>query len=340
MFCPNCGTQNTDTAQACVKCNFNLKGGGAAPKFKGTMLMVNQAGAGAPAAPAAPARPAAPAAPAPPSKLKGTMVGVAPPVAGSAPIAPQGPDAQFGSSAVNPLGGTMTADVPPPFGAGNADPFGATNAASGGDQWGAPPPAAPAQDQWGAPPPAAPAQDQWGAPAAPAGDPQGQYGQPPPPQQQQWGAPQDQQQQWGGGAAGYGAPPQPQGMVPYQQQQQGMVAPGGNGPKGQIRSPMTVLLMHFIPFYGLIHLFTTAGEVNGFLRKPAMSPVTLILLSMLTCGLYAMYWQVAVVGGIIFEVQQRAGVPNPQNQGFMYIIPIYNVYLMQEELNKAWQMPG
>ena len=41
MFCPNCGTQNPDTAQTCSKCNFHLKGA-AAPKFKGTMLMMNQ----------------------------------------------------------------------------------------------------------------------------------------------------------------------------------------------------------------------------------------------------------------------------------------------------------
>ena len=29
MFCPNCGTQNPDTAQTCTKCNFNIKGAAA-----------------------------------------------------------------------------------------------------------------------------------------------------------------------------------------------------------------------------------------------------------------------------------------------------------------------
>jgi uncharacterized membrane protein YvbJ len=46
VFCPNCGTQNSETASTCIKCGFNLKGA-AAPKFKGTMLMTNQPG-GAP----------------------------------------------------------------------------------------------------------------------------------------------------------------------------------------------------------------------------------------------------------------------------------------------------
>src|SRR5271170_3628742 len=96
VFCPNCGTQNPEAAQTCTKCNFNLKGA-AAPKFKGTMLMMNQQGAATPAPPGVPAPVPAPAAPvagpgqaggpprpmmqpAPQNKLKGTMVGVAPPM--------------------------------------------------------------------------------------------------------------------------------------------------------------------------------------------------------------------------------------------------------------------
>jgi hypothetical protein len=101
VFCPNCGTQNDDSAVACQKCAFNLKGA-AVPKFKGTMLMVNAppnapkpagAGRGLPSA----TRPLTPTpAPAPgvrspaavgqKSQMKATMIGVAPPSAGG--IAP------------------------------------------------------------------------------------------------------------------------------------------------------------------------------------------------------------------------------------------------------------
>ncbi|MBX3261440.1 MAG: zinc ribbon domain-containing protein, partial [Labilithrix sp.] len=92
MFCPNCGTQNQETAQTCTKCGFSMKS--AAPKFKGTMLMMNQAGGPGslpgPPPPAAPppaagpssvgvGAPSAGAAPGTPSRLKGTIVGVAPP---------------------------------------------------------------------------------------------------------------------------------------------------------------------------------------------------------------------------------------------------------------------
>jgi hypothetical protein len=92
VFCPNCGTQNPDAAQTCSKCNFHLKSV-AAPKFKGTMLMMNQPGvvpvgpaqpntqrAGSGVAPSTtPPPPGAGAgAPQAPNRLKGTMVGVAP----------------------------------------------------------------------------------------------------------------------------------------------------------------------------------------------------------------------------------------------------------------------
>ena len=39
MFCPNCGTQNSETASTCTKCGFNLKGA-AAPKFKKVSLEI------------------------------------------------------------------------------------------------------------------------------------------------------------------------------------------------------------------------------------------------------------------------------------------------------------
>ncbi|MCW5816839.1 MAG: zinc ribbon domain-containing protein [Labilithrix sp.] len=100
MFCPNCGTQNPETAATCTKCGFALKS--AAPKFKGTMLMqgappnmqaLRDATAGAPP-PAAGAPPApspavgAGAGNVPPSRLKGTIVGVAAQPRGAAPAPP------------------------------------------------------------------------------------------------------------------------------------------------------------------------------------------------------------------------------------------------------------
>jgi hypothetical protein len=181
-FCPNCGTPNTDQAEKCVSCAFEL-----APKqkakFKGTIMM---SGVQAPAAPAAPpgarppqaAPPATAPAPAPVQAGAGgknlgfekTMMGpmAAPPIqpppahsppGGFAPTAPAFGQPPGGFGAPNLQGGAPPAPAVPDFARaptveGHA-PF-ANPTAQGGFQQ----PAQPAFQQ----PPLA----QMSAPAAPA----------------------------------------------------------------------------------------------------------------------------------------------------------------------------
>ena len=258
MFCPNCGTQNPETAQTCSKCAFNLKGA-AAPKFKGTMLMMNQPGAaGAAPAPPRPAGVPTPApAPAPgipsagPSKLKGTMVGVAPPMPGAAPAPPPfgAPPAQspgFGTPPPSPAEPypQQAGQFQPP-GQGPANPLAGTvaaeNAGAFGGGFGAAPPAQDPYASGGAQGPGVfpPPQQGYG------GQPQQAYGGQP--QQQQYGGQMQQgAQNFGNAAAGafgqagdaagqaYGGMAQGAGFGggPMQQQQQqygGGPPPGGFG---------------------------------------------------------------------------------------------------------------
>ncbi len=200
VFCPNCGTQNSETAQACAKCSFQLVAPGAAagaPKFKGTMLMMNQPNPGFPSpqggiAPAgsaplsagsgqgqasgfvAESPPMGAPNPSAPNRHKGTMVGVAPPNFNAAPPASSfgaqrgspgdasgAPSHQtFGSAAdANPLAGTMALDGPPAA-------FGAGGRGYEPPGYGAQPPAQP-YGGFGPPPGA----DMYGAPPAAGGQP-------------------------------------------------------------------------------------------------------------------------------------------------------------------------
>jgi hypothetical protein len=263
VFCPNCGTQNPEAAATCSRCNFALKGV-VAPKFKGTMLMMNQPqipGVAPPApvptpgvAPPVPApmgqRPSAPGAPGMmSSKLKGTMVGVAPMAlpgqAGQAPVSvpaagaarganqpatpyPPAPGGHFDSGSgfsppvaqqgVNPLGGTVAADA-----GGFARPFG-----SGVPQQ---PGAAPAYQ-------AHPGFPGGSAPAQPAHPPQGYspFAAPPPgtppPGQQPVPMPYDPAAYGAPPPNPYGAKPNPHGYGAYGPPQQGQ-APGAMVPYGQ-----------------------------------------------------------------------------------------------------------
>ncbi len=388
MFCPNCGTQNPETAATCTKCNFNLKGA-AAPKFKGTMLMMNNPGVtpavprpptpagaapppGGPLATPAPGELGAPLAVPMPSKLKGTMVGVAPPTGGIPPTPPRPPSfppagdvppppafvtggqGMLGTPApfpappgpVNPLGGTIAAGDQTPFGYGGAPPAQAApqqqpgSGGFGGGGYGQGPGAGQLGPGQGGPPPG--------------------FGGPPQQQQQQqqsndWGQPPMQQQQQMG-MMGMGAPQNP-GMAPYGQQPQGMgmmppqgqqgmmgqaMTPGGHGPKGVVRNGTMELVYSFVScgLYQMYYYLRAAQEINTYLGREAVPFWKVFLLTSVTCGLYGLYWQATQCGAIVQEMQQRAGLPGPQNLGILYVVPYYNMIVLQTELNKVWQSPG
>ena len=153
--------------------------------------------------------------------------------------------------------------------------------------------------------------------------------------QQYGGPPQQGMQQYGGPPGGGGYPGAPGGgpMIP--------ATPGQHGPKGQVRNPVTVLLIGLVTcgIYQMIWFISTAGEMSAYLGRDEPNWLKIMGLSIVTCGLYGLYWQGVVLGPLLQEMQQRAGLANPQNHGWMYIVPYYNVILMQQELNKVWQSP-
>ena len=290
MFCPNCGTQNAETASTCVKCGFNLKGA-AAPKFKGTMLMSQQPmmpGMGGP--PGAPPGPPAPGMGGPPMNphLAGTVVGVPPagmgqgPGMGAPPAppppggfggpppggqfggpppggqfgGPPGPDPYGQQPGVNPLGGTMAIDPGSPM----AGPMGAPP----GGGFGGPPPGG----GFGPPPGGG-----FGPP--PGGDPYGQQPQGgfggPPPGGGFGGPPQDYNQVPQMGApmnapqGGFGGPPPGGQFGALGPAAGGMMAGamGGGGPGPQKRNPvMTILVPYGLWFIGPTLFGIIAGIVG------------------------------------------------------------------------------
>lgn len=135
MFCPNCGTKNEDAVARCGQCGFELtKAKGSGGKFKGTVMMrgapVDEssvppaAGSSLTAGPSPTASPSPNAAAQVPAqaqvnaRLKGTMVGVAPPGIDELAKAAQQAAAQKAAGArpgaSNPLlKGTMVGVAPP-----------------------------------------------------------------------------------------------------------------------------------------------------------------------------------------------------------------------------------
>lgn len=120
MFCPNCGTKNEDSVARCGQCGFDLKTQGGKGKFKGTVMMSGNPGESVPSpgATSPSATSTGPATGTPKahlsSKLKGTMVGVAPPNIDE--LAKATPSLAQRQASTNPkLKGTMVGVAPPSF---------------------------------------------------------------------------------------------------------------------------------------------------------------------------------------------------------------------------------
>jgi hypothetical protein len=368
LFCPNCGTKNPETATTCIKCGFNIKGS-AAPKFKGTMLMMNQSvpqkpgpvaqpvpaaqppPAGKPPAVAATVLgPAAAPAPAARPAFKGTMVGVAPPA--GFPFGPPGPAAppagpQPGAPApgygMSAPGGYSPPTHPQDYGTpgpapphpGGVNPLGGTVAL---DQVPAGYAASPAGQGAAAPPPQAPA-----------------YG-PPPQGGQAWGPPPGAGG-FGGAQAGYGPPP----GAGYGQPSPGFG--GGPAPYGGYGGPTDAAMM---PSPNAALAPTSYPPATAAGREHIRNPLVATLLCYVTCGVYAivlMYslmaelkaylnreeivpWHVLVpilnliviltkLPAWVTEAKQRAGSRNPMSSGallYFLLLP----YFFTKDMNEVW----
>lgn len=379
MFCPNCGTQNPDAAQTCSKCSFHLKGA-AAPKFKGTMLMVNQPGApvGGPLV-SPPGRPGPAGAPPPPgagpvpSRLKGTMVGVAP-MAGGIPFppppgnaqtppppfaSPASPNAPMGEAAsafsppvpqpgVNPLGGTLAAD------AGILGAF----AAHAHQQSGASAGGVPAQTQGLPPGPAlGPPRGSPGAGnqtypfgAPQVGAPPPPFAVPPPPGAPSFGAPlrafagaEPYAQGQGPNAYGLSMPTEPsagqagRAMASYGQQAAGPMAgtlkSSGAAPLAPTRR--NALLTMLLPA-GVIF----GGVFLSILLAFVVSPSLGSLASLFALG--GGVWYLLLAVQMVSEL--KSVTRSEELAWWPLIVPIYQLYFMwvvvPQEVAKAKQMVG
>jgi hypothetical protein len=119
-------------------------------------------------------------------------------------------------------------------------------------------------------------------------------------------------------------------------------APGVHGAKGVVRSGVMCLVWSLVTcgIYQMIWFIKTSNEMSTYLQRDEPSWVKIFALSIVTCGFYGLYWQITRCGALVQECQLRAGIVNPPNQGILYVVPYYNVVLMTEELNKAWQGPA
>jgi hypothetical protein len=144
----------------------------------------------------------------------------------------------------------------------------------------------------------------------------------------------------------------PGAMMPAPPGGMGMMAPGmggpmggggGGGPLGEVRSPVTVTIICCVcGFYYLYWFyFKVLPELKAYLGKTdeELNPTKELILGLI-CTIFSIL-TLMKTGKWIQEAQQRAGRPNPEDKGTMFLIMMFVFfpiapYMIQKELNKIW----
>ena len=112
--------------------------------------------------------------------------------------------------------------------------------------------------------------------------------------------------------------------------------------KGVVRSPATVVVLSIVTcgIYSLYWLYTFSSEIKGYLGKEEINPVMDLILSIVFFP-YMFYW-VYKNGQFIAEAQAKAGLP-ATDESILYVVlsfvglSIVAMAIMQSKVNLIWE---
>jgi hypothetical protein len=163
----------------------------------------------------------------------------------------------------------------------------------------------------------------YGAPPGGYGGPPGSYGGPP-------GAHGGPPGGYGAPPGGFGGPPAPYGG-PGGYPSPGPLAPGG-GPVNLAaltqREPLTVLLLSLFTcgIYGLVWRYQTTEELRQATGDPSINPALDVALTLLLCGVWGVYCDYRNAKKA-FELSQAAGLQRSDQSTIVLVLDIFGVFV-------------
>ncbi|OJG31197.1 hypothetical protein RU99_GL003004 [Enterococcus casseliflavus] len=89
-------------------------------------------------------------------------------------------------------------------------------------------------------------------------------------------------------------------------------------------------------------MYQTTKELAEYSGDNRLSPETSILLSILTCGLYQIYWWYRIAD-VFMGAQQRANMPRLSDNKILFVVlslfgfDFINMAILQGDMNQMWE---
>lgn len=103
------------------------------------------------------------------------------------------------------------------------------------------------------------------------------------------------------------------------------------------RSPVSVLLLSLVTcgIYSFYLIYKISDEVREFRGDSSINPTMELLLSIITCGVYGIYWYYKY-GKLAFDMQNRVGVNSPSDLSIvLMLLPIFGLAVVSLLLLQA-----
>lgn len=110
--------------------------------------------------------------------------------------------------------------------------------------------------------------------------------------------------------------------------------------RGEVRNPVTVLILGIVTcgIYQLIWLYSICGEINQGLGREEFNFVKEFLLSIVTCGLWGIWFMWRLCEAVV-ELQKAWGVEPEMDAPILFVMNFVSLgpLFIQKSLNNAWE---
>ncbi|MGM0556342.1 MAG: DUF4234 domain-containing protein [Myxococcota bacterium] len=113
--------------------------------------------------------------------------------------------------------------------------------------------------------------------------------------------------------------------------------------RGEVRNPITVLLLTFVScgLYGIYWFFQIVEDINGALGEERFNPFKELVLSVVTCGAWGLWLQWRLSETAV-ELQRSRGIQPKLEPWMLFLTGLVGLFpfFMQAMLNETWQQAG